>query len=335
MISSEGHSLGLTLVPDQYSVSTQSHSTDMWIQSKWKRLFMCILIYSINYLEKHNIKRFYLRFIKLWCPDEEAFQQEIQWLWFEDVNWLILSLCCVKVFTVKRLIFTLEQLIQAVRTGPATINSLISHRGHPSCQHLTAQAVTWLRHVCESISVTSKYCYMRLMNSLSWLSSLFEPPERKPVQTNPHPTWRWTTPSHFLRLPFSSWFIFPLKPCWLCRQICTETTTRWGCRTATCRHRGCSALSAFISAVVGRHPAFPSTPTRPLWKQPEPSPVDGVRWIRQGVVLPACRLCPNLVFLIYANSEAWGRWGQGSWIPPNELTPPFIISTLSYLYTTD
>lgn len=149
MISSEGHSLGLTLVPDQYSVSTQSHSTDMWIQSKWKRLFMCILMYSINYLEKHNIKRFYLRFIKLWCPDEEAFQQEIQWLWFEDVNWLILSLCCVKVFTVKRLIFTLEQLIQAVRTGPATINSLISQRTslvstpHCTSSHLT-QTCLWI-----------------------------------------------------------------------------------------------------------------------------------------------------------------------------------------------
>lgn len=159
--------------------------------------------------------------------------------------------------------------------------------------------------------------------------------EKTSTDTNPHPTWRWTTPSHFLLLPCSTWFIFPLKPCWLCRQICTETTTWWGGRTATCRHRGCSASSAFISAVVGRHPAFPSTPARPLWKQPEPSPVDGVRWIRQGVVLPACRLCPNLVFLICANSEARGRWGQGSWIPPNELTPPFIISTSSYLYTTD
>lgn len=148
MISSEGHSLGLTLVPDQYSVSTQSHSTDIWIQSKWKRLFMCILMYSINYLEKHNIKRFYLRFIKLWCPDEEAFQQEIQWLWFEDVNWLILSLCCVKVFTVKRLIFTLEQLIQAVRTShykqsyQPQRTSLVS-TPHCTSSHLT-QTCLWI-----------------------------------------------------------------------------------------------------------------------------------------------------------------------------------------------
>lgn len=135
--------------------------------------------------------------------------------WFENVNWFILSFCCVKVFTVKRLIFTFEQLIQAFRTGPATINSLISHRGHPSCQHLTAQAVTWLRQLtsaCLSInhSVTSKYCDMAIyepifMNSLSWLSSWFEPPERKPVQTQiltrpgaePHPP----TSSFCLALP--------------------------------------------------------------------------------------------------------------------------------------
>lgn len=200
---------------------------------------------------------------------------------------------------------------------------------HCTSSHLT-QTCLWINlcHIQILLYAINELFVMALI--IVWATI-----EKTSTDTNPHPTWRWTTPSHFLLLPFSSWFIFPLKPCWLCRQICTETTTRWGGRTATCRHRGCSALSAFISAVVGRHPAFPSTPTRPLWKQPEPSPVDGVRWIRQGVVLPACRLCPNLVFLIYANSEARGRWGQGSWIPPNELTPPFIISTSSYLYTTD
>lgn len=38
MISSEGHSLGVTLVPDQYSVSAQSHSKDMWIQSEVEKV---------------------------------------------------------------------------------------------------------------------------------------------------------------------------------------------------------------------------------------------------------------------------------------------------------
>lgn len=153
---------------------------------------------------------------------------------------------------------------------------------------------------------------MRLMNSLSWLSSWFEPPERKPAQTQ-----ILTRPGAEPHPPTSSFCLLFLVYLSFKAMLTLQTNLHWNYnmmrnRTATCRHRGCSASSAFISAVVQRHPAFPSTPARPLWKQPEPSPVDGVGWIRQGVVLPACRLCPNVVFLIYANSEARGRWGQGS-----------------------
>lgn len=77
---------------------------------------------------------------------------DLRMKWFENVNLAILSLCCVKVFTVKRLIFTFEQLIQD-RTShykqsyQPQRTSLVS-TPHCTSSHLTRTtlACLWITH---------------------------------------------------------------------------------------------------------------------------------------------------------------------------------------------
>ncbi len=83
-----------------------------------------------------------------------------------------------------------------------------SHKGHHKFKHLASSKTH------NSVNTVSLKVNFYLFCHCQWLRCQ----TGTSITHNPDPSWIPPTLPHFLLLPDSSWFVFPLKACWLCSQ---------------------------------------------------------------------------------------------------------------------